>query len=67
MAFVLCKKGVKILVFCIGVHIDEKKLLKYLPFHKNLKHICHQPIVVVLLEFFYYRVNDSELKSNMAF
>ena len=32
LAFVLCKKDGKILVFCIGVHIDENKLLKRFAF-----------------------------------
>ena len=31
LAFVLCKKVGKILVFCIGVHIDKKNYSKDLP------------------------------------
>ena len=35
LAFVLCEKGGKILLFCIGVHIDEKILLKGFAFSQQ--------------------------------
>ena len=35
LAFVLCKKVGKILVFCIGIHIDEKHLLKRFAFSQK--------------------------------
>ena len=35
LVFVLYKKGGKILVFCIGVHIAEKKLLKRFAFSQK--------------------------------
>ena len=61
LAFALYKKGGKTLALCIGVHIDEKNLLKRFAFsQKFAQQIFHQPIVVVLLQFFDYSVNDSE-------
>ena len=60
LAIVLCKKDGKILKFCIGVHIDENKLLKRFSFLQKSGTNLPSTNIGGIAGIFYYRLNYSE-------
>ena len=60
LAIVLCKKDGKILKFCIGVHIDENKLLNRFSFSQKSGTNLPSTNIGGIAGIFCYRLNYSE-------